>query len=72
MSYKAGRKYRLRRRADIDRVFAEGVSARDRSATMIVRPNELSHSRMGVGISMRHGNAVRRNRVKRLCARRCG
>jgi len=48
-------------------MFDNGQSARDRLATMIARPNDLPHSRVGVGISRRHGNAVRRNRVKRLC-----
>ncbi len=67
MDYKAPRRYRLRRRSDINAVFDEGKSARDRIATMIARRNELPHCRTGVGISRRHGNAVRRNRVKRLC-----
>jgi len=67
MDYKAGKLYRLRRRADIDSVFASGISARDRLATLVARANSLPFSRMGVGISKRHGNAVQRNRIKRLC-----
>lgn len=67
MDYKAPRRYRLRRRSDINAVFDNGKSVRDRLATMIARPNDLPHTRTGVGISRRHGNAVRRNRIKRLC-----
>lgn len=67
MDHRAGKRYRLRRRSDINAVFDGGTSARDRLATMIARPNDLPHTRTGVGISRRHGNAVRRNRIKRLC-----
>ena len=67
MSTKAPKQFRLTRRSDIDRLFAEGAGARDRLATMIARPNDLGFARVAVGVSKRHGNAVRRNRVKRLC-----
>jgi RNase P protein component len=63
MDYKAGRLHRLRRRADIDAMFACGASAGDRLATLMARPNGLPFSRMGVGVSRRHGNAS--------AARRC-
>lgn len=33
---------------------------------IIVAPNMLSHSRIGVTVSKRTGNSVRRNRIKRL------
>lgn len=67
MDYKAPKRLRLTRRSDINSLFDGGVSARDRLATMVARPNGLGYSRTGVGVSKRHGNAVRRNRIKRLC-----
>ena len=67
MDQKAGRIYRITRRTDIQRVFDAGVSVRDRILTIVAAPNDLPHARCGVGVSKRHGSAVRRNRVKRLC-----
>lgn len=33
---------------------------------MVVLPNRSSHSRLGLSVSKRNGNAVRRNRIKRM------
>ena len=54
MDQTAGRDYRVRKRKDVRRIFAEGRRARDRRLTV-------------VAVSKRHGGAVRRNRIKRLC-----
>ncbi len=67
MTQRASKTYRLTRRKDIDRVFASGARVNDHLLTLLAAPNELGHSRVGVGVSARHGPAVRRNRVKRLC-----
>lgn len=67
MTSRACKKYRLTRRKDIDRVFAVGARANDRLLTILAAPNDFDYARVGVGVSTKHGTAVRRNRVKRLC-----
>jgi ribonuclease P protein component len=63
----AGKATRLSRRRDIQRVFADGAGAGDARLTVLAVPNDLPHARCGVAVSRRHGSAVRRNRIKRLC-----
>ena len=69
MDQSAGKDYRLRRRKDIARMFERGRRASDSLLVLHVLrgPQEVGHARLGVAVSGRHGNAVKRNRVKRLC-----
>lgn len=67
MDFKAPKHLRLTHRKDIARVFDNGQKANDSLMTLIAVPNGLPHCRLGVGVSSRHGKAVRRNRLKRLC-----
>lgn len=60
------RRTRLRQSGDVERVYDEGSSWRHPLLVLIVRPTERSHSRVGVTASRSVGNAVRRNRAKRL------
>ncbi len=73
MKNTAGKELRLKRRADIARVFEQGKSATDGVLTLLAtrREREALPSRFGVAVSKKHGGAVRRNRVKRLCREAC-
>ncbi len=66
--YRAGRKFRLKRRTDIARAFDSGRKRSDGLMTLIaVAIPAGGQGRFAVLVSRRHGGAVRRNRIKRLC-----
>jgi len=60
------RRIRLRRSSDVKRVYDEGKSWVHPLLVLIVRPNDLGLSRVGVTASRKVGSAVKRNRAKRL------
>lgn len=68
MDRKLGRQYRLKRSEDISRIF--GLGRREADKLIAVRalpgPDESAPSRLAVAVSKRHGNAVKRNHIKRL------
>ena len=57
---------RLTRQADFAATRRDGRPWSDRLLVLVARPNGLSVSRAGYSVSKRVGNAVVRNRVKRL------
>ncbi|MBT8144172.1 MAG: ribonuclease P protein component [Gammaproteobacteria bacterium] len=58
---------RIRSRVDFDRVFKRCVRSSDSLFTVLARHNELDHPRLGLVVSRKSaGNAVARNRIKRL------
>jgi len=57
---------RLRRKKDIDRVFAEGASSADRLLVVRAVSNDLGYSRVVVPVSKKFGNSPQRNRVRRV------
>lgn len=60
-----GKQLRLRRRAEFDRVFRDGFTASDNVSKLFVCAHE-GGPRLGCVVSRKVGNAVARNRVKRL------
>jgi len=57
--------FRLLRRSDYRRVYDEGQRRSVSLCTVFIRPNGLAHSRLGITVPARLGNAVLRNRLKR-------
>ncbi len=60
-----GKHERLRRRKDFELTFRHGSRRHTKNFTIILRPNALQFSRLGVTVGKKVGNAVKRNRVKR-------
>ena len=57
--------FRLLRRAQFKRVYDEGQRRSTSICTIFFRANGLPHTRLGITIPARLGNAVARNRMKR-------
>jgi ribonuclease P protein component len=59
------KRFRLRHKADFERLLSEGKRWHHSLAVLIVRPNELGINRFGFRASKRVGRAVDRNYAKR-------
>jgi ribonuclease P protein component len=57
---------RIRRRADFKQVYGQGVRIHGRFSTIFVLPNNRGIGRLGIAATKKLGDAVRRNRAKRL------
>ena len=57
---------RLINNSQFKAVMANGRRMSDSLLTMYMAKNDLGHSRLGVSVGKSHGNAVVRNRLKRL------
>ena len=66
MSNRFPKSYRLRNTGQFQHVFAVRCSVADHAIILFAAPNELPHCRLGLSISKKLGNAVVRNRWKRL------
>ncbi len=58
---------RIHRERDLSRGIRQGKVVSDRRLRLHMIANGLGRSRMAVLVSVRHGPAVKRNRIKRVC-----
>ena len=60
------KEYRVKSEKDFQRVFQEGKSVANRQFVVYSLPKEANeHFRVGLSVSKRLGNAVKRNQIKR-------
>lgn len=57
---------RLRKKVEFDQVYEARVSHHSGPLRVFAAPNKTAHARLGLSVSRRVGNAVVRNRIKRL------
>lgn len=55
----------LKKNHEFRRLYQKGASAVAGSMVLYCRKNRLGHNRLGVTVSVKLGNAVRRNRARR-------
>ncbi len=60
------RRRRIRSGRDFREIYAQGGVVRNRQLVVYYRPSSRGVSRVGLSVGRRHGNAVRRNRIKRV------
>lgn len=60
------RTHRIRHQADFDRVYSSGCYAADQVLVMYADRNDREYCRLGLSVSRKVGNAIVRNRWKRL------
>jgi ribonuclease P protein component len=57
---------RIRKRTEYLSIYQHGTRLHARHFTIVAQKNELGYGRLGITVSKKVGDAVRRNRVKRL------
>ncbi len=66
MDFRFTKAERLTLKKEFEKVFHEGKVFKNDTVVFYVIPNNLQNSRVGLVVSKKVGNAVRRNRAKRL------
>lgn len=65
-SHAFGKALRVRRKAEFQQVFDRGARVSSRFFTLLLAPGTASQARLGIVASRKLGDAVTRNRAKRL------
>lgn len=66
MNFRFTKAERLTKKKEFEKVFNEGKEFKSNRIIFYVAANNFQHSRLGLVVSKKMGNAVRRNRIKRL------
>lgn len=66
MNFRFRQSQHIKKRDDFQKMFAVRCSVRDEWLLIFGRFNDLPHTRIGLSVSKKLGNAVTRNRWKRL------
>ena len=66
LHYKLTRRQRILKPRRFSQVYEQRASASDGNLIVYAGANELGFSRVGLSVGRKHGNAVRRNRIRRL------
>ena len=64
--YRFRKEQHLRRPEDFKKIYAQRNVSRQRGVTLFAAANDLPFTRIGLSVSRKNGNAVVRNRIKRL------
>jgi len=57
---------RLKKKSEFDSVFSNGKKGVTRALVIYAKQNKIGINRLGLVVSKKNGNAVKRNRIKRL------
>ncbi len=56
----------LKRKSEFNRIYSEGRTASSKFAKFYIQENDLGMMRVGISVGKNVGNAVTRNRIKRI------
>ena len=59
------KKFRLTKNEDFKRLISKKKFVFNKTFTVYFLLNEINHSRFGISVGKKHGNAVMRNKIKR-------